>query len=242
MTTPAASANTWRWSSRPLERSSGPRSPSTCWRNPGSLSRRCMCFSGLFSLQFPLSLFSLLCVFSLGGRRTSTYFITYTPAFTTKTSWRPTGCRTGPLPGQHRFIVLLPAFYSHHVVALIYTGLFTMCICRYIDTQHCKVMQDIVSSKLYTEQFDAIQECFRNIGFTEEVLSNSIKRLYLDAEKNDNLNKEWNTLMCFLFFFFRRSTLFTEFSRPFWTPAILNLPPSHPNTRLIRVKCLTQRP
>lgn len=44
-----------------------------------------------------------------------------------------------------------------------------MCICRYIDSQHCKVMQDIVSSKLYKEQFDAIQECFRNIGFTEEV-------------------------------------------------------------------------
>uniref|UniRef100_A0A8C4IN45 non-specific serine/threonine protein kinase n=1 Tax=Dicentrarchus labrax TaxID=13489 RepID=A0A8C4IN45_DICLA len=39
---------------------------------------------------------------------------------------------------------------------------------RYIDSQHRKVMQDIVSSKLYKEQFDAIQEGFRNIGFTEE--------------------------------------------------------------------------
>ncbi|XP_076026052.1 myosin-IIIb [Genypterus blacodes] len=39
---------------------------------------------------------------------------------------------------------------------------------RYIDSHHNKVMQDIVSSKLYKEQFDAIQECFRNIGFTEE--------------------------------------------------------------------------
>ncbi|MEQ2184866.1 hypothetical protein GOODEAATRI_012384, partial [Goodea atripinnis] len=39
---------------------------------------------------------------------------------------------------------------------------------QYIDSQQCKVMQDIVSSKLYKEQFDAIQECFRNIGFTEE--------------------------------------------------------------------------
>lgn len=43
--------------------------------------------------------------------------------------------------------------------------------CRYIDSQQCKVMQDIVSGKLYKEQFDAIQECFRNIGFTEEVPS-----------------------------------------------------------------------
>uniref|UniRef100_A0A3Q3BDT5 non-specific serine/threonine protein kinase n=1 Tax=Kryptolebias marmoratus TaxID=37003 RepID=A0A3Q3BDT5_KRYMA len=39
---------------------------------------------------------------------------------------------------------------------------------RYIDSQQCRVMQDIVSGKLYKEQFDAIQECFRNIGFTEE--------------------------------------------------------------------------
>ncbi|KAM4609459.1 myosin-IIIb [Polymixia lowei] len=39
---------------------------------------------------------------------------------------------------------------------------------RYIDSQYCKVMQDIVSSKLYKEQFDAIQDCFRIIGFTEE--------------------------------------------------------------------------
>uniref|UniRef100_H2V8Y0 non-specific serine/threonine protein kinase n=1 Tax=Takifugu rubripes TaxID=31033 RepID=H2V8Y0_TAKRU len=39
---------------------------------------------------------------------------------------------------------------------------------RYIDSQHRRVMQDIVSSKLYTEQFDAIQDCFRIIGFTEE--------------------------------------------------------------------------
>uniref|UniRef100_A0A4W6FQD4 non-specific serine/threonine protein kinase n=1 Tax=Lates calcarifer TaxID=8187 RepID=A0A4W6FQD4_LATCA len=47
---------------------------------------------------------------------------------------------------------------------------------RYIDSQHCKVMQDIVSSKLYKEQFDAIQECFRNIGFTEEEV-NSVYRI-----------------------------------------------------------------
>lgn len=44
-------------------------------------------------------------------------------------------------------------------------------VCRYIDSQHCKVMQDIVSRKQYKDQFDAIQECFRNIGFTEEVLT-----------------------------------------------------------------------
>lgn len=41
---------------------------------------------------------------------------------------------------------------------------------RYIDSQHSRVMQDIVSSKLYTEQFDGIQDCFRIIGFTEDVM------------------------------------------------------------------------
>ncbi|KAJ8416841.1 hypothetical protein AAFF_G00327190 [Aldrovandia affinis] len=39
---------------------------------------------------------------------------------------------------------------------------------RYIDNEHGKVMQDIVSSKLYKEQFNAIQDCFRIIGFTNE--------------------------------------------------------------------------
>ncbi|XP_064183234.1 myosin-IIIb [Anguilla rostrata] len=39
---------------------------------------------------------------------------------------------------------------------------------RYIDNEHGKVVQDIVSSKLYKEQFVAIEHCFRIIGFTEE--------------------------------------------------------------------------
>ncbi|KAM9486283.1 myosin-IIIb isoform 3-T3 [Clarias gariepinus] len=39
---------------------------------------------------------------------------------------------------------------------------------RYIDSANGKVMQDIVSSKLYKDQFDAIQDCFRIIGFSEE--------------------------------------------------------------------------
>ncbi|XP_061580454.1 myosin-IIIb isoform X1 [Cololabis saira] len=47
---------------------------------------------------------------------------------------------------------------------------------RYVDSQQYKVMQDIVSRKLYKEQFDAIQECFRNIGFTEEEV-NSVYRI-----------------------------------------------------------------
>lgn len=46
---------------------------------------------------------------------------------------------------------------------------------RYIDCVNTKVMQDIISSKLYTEQFDAIQDCFRIIGFTEEVMWNHLK-------------------------------------------------------------------
>lgn len=48
-------------------------------------------------------------------------------------------------------------------------ALKTVFLSRYIENQHGKVMQDIVSSKLYKEQFDAIQDCFRIIGFTDEV-------------------------------------------------------------------------
>ncbi|KAM8856827.1 myosin-IIIb isoform 8-T11 [Synchiropus picturatus] len=47
---------------------------------------------------------------------------------------------------------------------------------RYINGQNSKGTQDIVSSKLYKEQYDAIQECFRNIGFTEEEV-NSVYRI-----------------------------------------------------------------
>lgn len=41
MTTPAALANTWRWSSAVEGRWSEPRYPSICWRNPESSTRRC---------------------------------------------------------------------------------------------------------------------------------------------------------------------------------------------------------
>ncbi len=43
--------------------------------------------------------------FLSGGRKTSTYFITYTPGFTTKTSWRLTAYQTGHLPGQHSGLI-----------------------------------------------------------------------------------------------------------------------------------------
>lgn len=72
-----------------------------------------------------------------------------------------------------QFTAFLPSFPSHH------GNLHWLSQCasrRYIDSQHRRVMQDIVSSKLYKEQFDAIQECFRNIGFTEEVLRYSIRQ------------------------------------------------------------------
>uniref|UniRef100_A0A3P9AIT7 non-specific serine/threonine protein kinase n=1 Tax=Esox lucius TaxID=8010 RepID=A0A3P9AIT7_ESOLU len=47
---------------------------------------------------------------------------------------------------------------------------------RYIENQHGKVMQDITSSELYKEQFNAIQDCFRIIGFTDQEV-NSVYRI-----------------------------------------------------------------
>ncbi|XP_062312272.1 myosin-IIIb-like [Osmerus eperlanus] len=47
---------------------------------------------------------------------------------------------------------------------------------RYINNEHGRAMQDIVSNKLYQEQFDAIQDCFRIIGFTDEEV-NSVYRI-----------------------------------------------------------------
>uniref|UniRef100_A0A8C2PXK4 Myosin IIIB n=1 Tax=Cyprinus carpio TaxID=7962 RepID=A0A8C2PXK4_CYPCA len=69
---------------------------------------------------------------------------------------------------------------NFHIFYYIYAGLYhqdnlkkyrlpNKTAPRYIDCVNGKVMQDIISSKLYKEQFDAIQDCFRIIGFTEEV-------------------------------------------------------------------------
>lgn len=55
--TPAASANTWRWSSRPPELWSVPRYPSTCWRSRGSSNRRCARRSGSYQSFLYFSLF-----------------------------------------------------------------------------------------------------------------------------------------------------------------------------------------
>ncbi|XP_015214343.2 myosin-IIIb isoform X1 [Lepisosteus oculatus] len=48
---------------------------------------------------------------------------------------------------------------------------------KYIDNEKSKVMLDIISNKLYKEQFDAIQHCFRIIGFTEEEVNSVYKIL-----------------------------------------------------------------
>ncbi|XP_067843594.1 myosin-IIIb isoform X3 [Heptranchias perlo] len=39
---------------------------------------------------------------------------------------------------------------------------------RYIDNEKGKIMQDILTNSSYREQFEAIQHCFRIIGFTDE--------------------------------------------------------------------------
>ncbi|XP_073668097.1 myosin-IIIb [Paramisgurnus dabryanus] len=76
---------------------------------------------------------------------------------------------------------------NFHIFYYIYAGLYhqdnlkkyrlpNKTAPRYIDCVNSKVMQDIISSKLYSEQFDAIQDCFRIIGFTEEEV-NSVYRI-----------------------------------------------------------------
>uniref|UniRef100_H3A9B2 non-specific serine/threonine protein kinase n=2 Tax=Latimeria chalumnae TaxID=7897 RepID=H3A9B2_LATCH len=47
---------------------------------------------------------------------------------------------------------------------------------RYIDDENGKVIQDIITNKSYREQFEAIQHCFRIIGFSEEEV-NSVYRI-----------------------------------------------------------------
>ncbi|XP_039503225.1 myosin-IIIb [Pimephales promelas] len=76
---------------------------------------------------------------------------------------------------------------NFHIFYYIYAGLYhqgnlkkyrlpSKTAPRYIDCFNGKVMQDIISSKLYKEQFGDIQDCFRIIGFTEEEV-NSVYRI-----------------------------------------------------------------
>ncbi|KAK7153686.1 hypothetical protein R3I94_007160 [Phoxinus phoxinus] len=76
---------------------------------------------------------------------------------------------------------------NFHIFYYIYAGLYhqdnlkkyrlpNKTAPRYIDCFNGQVMQDIISSKLYKEQFGAIQDCFRIIGFTEEEV-NSVYRI-----------------------------------------------------------------
>ena len=47
-----------------------------------------------------------------------------------------------------------------------------MCVrvsCRYLFNEHVKLGPDIVSNASYKEQFDAVEQCFKVIGFTLEV-------------------------------------------------------------------------
>lgn len=42
-------------------------------------------------------------------------------------------------------------------------------LCRYLCNEHIKLGPDIVSNTAYKEQFDAVEQCFKVIGFTLEV-------------------------------------------------------------------------
>lgn len=50
---------------------------------------------------------------------------------------------------------------------------------RYIDNETGRVMHDIVTKDSYGRQFEAIQHCFRIIGFTDEVRDPAAKPLLI---------------------------------------------------------------
>uniref|UniRef100_A0A8C1TJ59 Myosin IIIB n=1 Tax=Cyprinus carpio TaxID=7962 RepID=A0A8C1TJ59_CYPCA len=68
---------------------------------------------------------------------------------------------------------------NFHIFYYIYAGLYHQDnLKKYSVTDRDQrfMLLDIISSKLYKEQFDAIQDCFRIIGFTEEEV-NSVYRI-----------------------------------------------------------------
>lgn len=60
--------------------------------------------------------------------------------------------------------------YSHCRLCWLITYLeLSFTLFRYIDNETGRVMHDIVTKDSYGRQFEAIQHCFRSIGFTDEV-------------------------------------------------------------------------
>uniref|UniRef100_A0A670HTF7 Myosin IIIB n=1 Tax=Podarcis muralis TaxID=64176 RepID=A0A670HTF7_PODMU len=57
---------------------------------------------------------------------------------------------------------------------------------RYIDNDTGRVMHDIISKESYGTQFDAIQHCFRIIGFTDEVM-HSVYRILAGILNTGNI-------------------------------------------------------
>lgn len=142
-----------------------PRYPSTCWRSRGSSNRLCRGRSCSYPSLCSLCLFFfffifLLCFFAFRGEKNfHIFYYIYAGLYhQNKLKSYRLPDKTPPRLAQQQTLLRLHSQNSPRCVS----G-------RYIDSQHCRVMQDIVSSKLYTEQFDAIQDCFRIIGFTEEV-------------------------------------------------------------------------
>lgn len=165
-TTPVALGNTWRWSSHRPGLSSGPRYQSICWRSQGSSNKPRM-FAHSFSIGSALIIvLTALLLYLLPVRGEKNFHIFY---YIYAGLYHQDKLKTYRLPDRTPPRLVLWSFDMLVEIHLSFTDFDIMCICRYIDSQHRKVMQDIVSSKLYKEQFDAIQECFRNIGFTEEV-------------------------------------------------------------------------
>lgn len=62
---------------------------------------------------------------------------------------------------------------------------------RYIDNEIGRVMHDIVTKDSYGRQFEAIQHCFRIIGFTDEVRCSVAKPLLTFFMKTSSSATLW---------------------------------------------------
>jgi len=178
--TPAASESTWRWSSH-LQ---GPwwvlRYRSIFWRNQESSNRLREEPLGLDLWAFlnPDYYSQLIFLICRGEKNFHIFYYIYAGLY------HQDNLKKYRLPNKTapRFVCLfgvkdtLIKMCNSESRSCIYSVTdrdhrFTLLVCsfRYIDCVNGKVMQDIISNKLYKEQFDAIQDCFRIIGFTEEV-------------------------------------------------------------------------
>lgn len=117
------------------------------------------------------------CVFRRGEKNFHIFYYIYAGLADKKklAHYKLSDCKTpkqvsslNPLIYFQLYLLCASTESSHHLCV-------SSLSCRYLYTENVKLGPDIVSNALYKEQFDAVEQCFKVIGFTLEVRTAAVK-------------------------------------------------------------------